>query len=410
MKLTDKKCKLAKPQDKSYKLFDGGGFYLEVLPSGKKHWRLKYHYMGKEKRLSLGGYPVVSLADARDRRDEYKKMLLDNIDPATAKKDQIAEETKKAQNTFKAVALEWFDVKAESWSEKYAQKVMLGLEKNIFPFLGNRPIDEITPPELLECLRKMEKRGSFDIANRTKQICGQVFRFGIQTGKCERDAAADLKDALKTRKTEHYRTIDCSQLPDFLKALERNEARIYESTRRAVWLSLLTFLRPKEIRMARWHDINLQEKVWIIPAEIMKTRREHIVPLSTQALSILQAQQESLEGINTEWVFPSYKSLRQPMSDGTVNKAIKRLGYGDEMVAHGVRALARTLIREQLNYDSEVIEKQLAHKSSGPLGEAYDRTQYLSQRAEMMQDWADYLISLESHSNVSIANFRRSAV
>ncbi len=221
-----------------------------------------------------------------------------------------------------------------------------------------------------------------------------MFRYGIQTGKCEWNPAENLRGALKTRKTEHFKALDIKQVPDFLKALERNEARLFERTRRAVWLSLYTFCRPVEIRKARWQDIDFDEGLWTIPAEIMKMRREHIVPLSRQALAVLEEQRKEVELLNTPWVFPSQIRPREPMSDGTVNKAIKRLGYGEDMVAHGFRALARTSIREKLHYDSEVIERQLAHKASGPLGEAYDRTQFLTERKKMMQDWANYVDAL----------------
>ncbi|MAE51229.1 MAG: integrase [Micavibrio sp.] len=401
MKLSDIKIKNAKPADKAYKMFDGGGLYLEILPTGKKLWRLKYYFLSKEKRISLGAYPLVTLAEARDAREDAKKLLLKDIDPSTARKDKKVEASRNAENTFKAVALEWHDMNKERWSKNYAYKVLKGLELNVFPFIGHRPIKEITPPELLnECLRRIEKRGSLDIAGRTKQICGQVFRYAIQTGRCEWNAAENLQGALKTKKTEHFRTIDWKEIPDFLKALDRNEARLFERTRRAVYLSLFTFCRPKEIRMARWEDIDFESKQWTIPASLMKSDRDHIVPLSNQAIEVLQAQHEEIKLLNTPWVFPSQIRPREPMSDGTVNKAIKRLGYGKDMVAHGFRALARTTIRERLGYDSEVIEKQLAHKTKNPLGEAYDRTQFLETRVIMMQDWADFVDGLASGANV----------
>lgn len=395
MKLTDSKIKAAKPKDKAYKIFDGGGLYIEILPSSKKLWRFKYYFLKKEKRISFGAYPLVTLSEARDMREDAKRLLIKEIDPSTARKEHKINVTRNAENTFKAVALEWHDTKKSGWSENYAYKMMKGLEKNVFPFIGDRPIREITPPELLEkCLRNIEKRGSLDIASRTKQICAQVFRYAIQTGRCEWDAAKHLQGALKTHKKEHFRTIEIERVPEFLKALERNEIRLFEQTRRAVWLSLYTFQRPKEIRMARWQDINFDEGMWSIPADIMKMKRPHKVPLSKQAIEVLKAQEKDNQHLNSEWVFPSQRGHKKPMSDGTVNKAIKRLGYGKEMVAHGFRALARTTIREKLKYDSEVIERQLAHKASGALGDAYDRTQFIEERTEMMQAWADYLDSL----------------
>lgn len=391
MKLTDTACKNAKPVDKPYKRFDGGGLYLEVMPNGNKLWRLKYRYLGKEKRISLGAYPLVSLAEAREGRGEAKKLLIRDIDPSTARRDRKHNFIRNAQNTFEAVAREWYENQENRWSKKYAAKVMRGMTVNIFPFIGSRPIAQITPPELLDCLRKIEKRGALDIAGRTKQICGQVFRYAIQTGKCERDAAADLKGALKTRKKTHFASIEGKDISAFINALERNDARLYARTRRAIWLSMLTFVRPGEIRQACWSEVDWQEKQWTIPADKMKMHRDHIVPLSKQALAILKEQKEETGQLNTDWVFPSQIKPRQCMSDGTVNRAIKRLGYGGKMVAHGFRALARTTIRERMGHDSEIIEKQLAHKTRNPLGEAYDRTQFLPQRVKMMQEWADYL-------------------
>lgn len=406
MNLTNQTCKTAKPKEKAYKLFDGGGLFLLVQPSGSKLWRLKYRHLGKEKLLSFGTYPTVSLADARQERDKAKKLLSNKIDPSSQRKEEKAEASRNADNTFKAVALEWYGQNTERWSKGYADKIIKGLELHVFPTIGQRPIKEITPRELLEdCLRNIEKRGSLDIASRTKQICGQVFRYGIQTGRCEWNAADNLQGALKTKPKEHFRTIEAKQLPSFLQALERNEARLFERTRRAVYLSLYTFCRPVEIRKARWQDIDLDEGLWTIPAEFMKMRRDHIVPLSSQAVCILQEQYNEISVLNTPWVFPSQVRPRNPMSDGTVNKAIKRLGYGKDMVAHGFRALARTTIREKLGYDSEIIERQLAHKPSGALGAAYDRTQFLDERVKMMQDWADYVDALGGHGEVVKVRF-----
>lgn len=397
MKLKDIQCRNAKPKERAYKLADGGGMYLEIAPNGSKYWRLKYRILNKEKRLALGVYPEISLQEAREKRDEAKKLIRNGIDPVEDKRQKKATAIENAENTFKAVALEWHAQNVERWSKNYGYKVMKGLELNVFPYIGNRPIAEITPPELLNSvLRNIEKRGSLDIASRTKQICGQVFRYGIQTGKCEWNAADNLQGALKTKKTEHFRTIDSKEMPDFIKALERNEARLFERTRRAIWLSLYTFCRPVEIRKARWADIDFEEKLWTIPAEFMKSGRDHIVPLCPQTIAVLDEQKQETHILNSEWVFPSQVRPRNPMSDGTVNKAIKRLGYGKDMVAHGFRALARTTIREKLKYDSEIIEKQLAHKTKNPLGEAYDRTQFLDERKIMMQDWANFVDSLKS--------------
>lgn len=409
MPLTNTQCQNAKPKEKPYKLADGGGMYLEITPNGSKYWRLKYRWLGKEKRLALGVYPLVSLADAREKREEARKLLVKDIDPSVAKKQAKLQAVIEASNTFQATALEWLDIQKARWSKGYANKVMRRLEMHVFPHIGTRPISQITPPQLLECLRKIEKAGALDMAGRAREVCGQVFRYGIQTGKCERDPTADLRGALKAGKTEHFRTIEAKELPDFLKALDRNEARIFERTRRAVKLSLLTFCRPGEIRQARWPDIDFEEALWTIPGDKMKSRRDHIVPLSKQALAVLKEQKEETGHISTDYVFPSQIRPKQSMSDGTVNRAIERLGYGETMVAHGVRALARTTIREKLGYDSEIIERQLAHKASGPLGEAYDRTQFLDKRRKMMQEWANFIDAAAREGKVIAGNFRQQA-
>ena len=396
LNLTNTACKNAKPAKKQYKKFDGAGLYLLVTPTGSKLWRMKYRYFGKEKTLAIGAYPLVSLADARKAREAARELLAQTPpkDPMVAKKEVMREAINQMNNTFEVVAREWHKTKSNQWAWKYGHTLMRRLEMNVFPILGNRPIADIKPPELLDCLRIIEKRGSYDVLKRTTQVCGQIFRYGIQTGRCERDPAADLKGALTVAPVQHFRTINLKQLPEFIEALKLNKARIFERTRRAVWLSLYTFCRPVEIRTARWEDIDFESKLWTIPAERMKMKRDHIVPLSKQVIALLKEQKEEAGLFRSEWVFPSQNKIKNPMSDGTVNKAIKRLGFGDDMVAHGFRALARTTIREQLDYDSEVIEKQLAHKSSGSLGEAYDRTQFLAKRKTMMQDWADYIDSL----------------
>lgn len=396
--LTNIQCKSAKPKEKSYKLSDSGGLYLEVPPKGNKRWRLKYYFLGKEKRISLGIYPIVSLADAREARDEAKRLLSQDIDPSEARQKKKRKMKRSHANTFKAIALEWFELKSHEWSNNYQRKIKLGLEKNVFPYIGHRPINEIEPPELLdECLRRIERRGSYDIASRTSQICGQIFRYGIQTGRCKWDISKDLRGALKSKKTEHFRTIDLKDLPSFIKALKENKARLYESTRNAVWLSMHIFLRPKEIRTLKWSYVDFDNALITIPAEVMKMKRDLLVPLSKQVIRILKAQETAVSPLSTEYVFPGHYKHKKPMSDATVGKAIKALGFGDKLVAHGFRALARTAIREKLGYEVEVIEKQLAHESKGALREAYDRTQFIDQRTQMMSEWSDLIdqLSLE---------------
>ncbi len=400
MKLYDKDCKHAEIREKPYKMADGGGLYLEVRPNGSKLWRMKYRINGKEKRLAIGSYPIIGLADAREGRDEAKKLLAKGIDPSEAKQKNRRDAIREAHNTFKAVALEWHDNQKGRWSDNHYNNVLHRLQRDVFPHLGKYPIAQIEAPDLLDMLRKIEKRGALDIAGRTRQICGQVFRYGIQTGRCQRDPSVDLKGALKTRKTKHFAAIDAKEIPELLDALERNDARLFARTRRAIKLSMLTFVRPGELRKARWDEFDLEQAEWIIPAERMKMRRAHIVPLSRQAVEILREQKAETEHINTDLVFPSQIKPRNPMSDGTVRIALQKLGFKDRMTAHGFRALARTTIREKMNYDPDVIEAQLAHKASGPLGEAYNRAQFLDQRKVMLQEWADYIDQMADHGKV----------
>ncbi|MCB1681560.1 MAG: integrase arm-type DNA-binding domain-containing protein [Alphaproteobacteria bacterium] len=410
MKLTDTACRTAKAKDKPYKKADGGGLYLLINKDGSKYWRMKYRFLGKEKLLAFGTYPLTSLADAREERETAKKLLAGGIDPAKYRKEEKRQTIRNAQNTFKVVALEWHENQKERWSENHALNVLHRLETDIFPHIGAEPLSNIEAPDLLDILRKIEKRGALDIAKRSRQICGQIFRYGIQTGRCKRDPSHDLHGALKSRKTKHFAALEAKEIPEFLAALERNDARLYSRTRRAIKLSLLTFVRPGEIREARWEEIGFEAKEWVIPAERMKMKRAHIVPLSRQALEVLKEQQEETGCLNTPWVFPSQIRPKDPMSDGTVNVAIKKLGFQGRMTAHGFRALARTTIREKLDYAPDIIEAALAHKPAGPLGEAYDRTKFLTQRKKMMQDWADYLDAVASEGKViSLTEKRKTA-
>lgn len=402
MALTEMGCRNAKQKEKPYKLFDTGGLFLLVTMKGARLWRLKYRFLGKEKLMALGAYPLISLAEAREARNKAKKLLAQHppIDPMGHREEQYRLAIRNAENTFEAVAREWHEMQKARWSEKHAQSVLHRLEIDVFPYVGTRPISAITPPELLEnCLRKIEKRGALDIAGRVKQVCGAIFRYGIQTGRCERDAAADLKGALRCRKTNHFPTISSDEIPKLLEAVACNDARLYARTRRALLLSLHTFQRPGEIRKAEWGEIDFKTATWNIPAGRMKKGNAHVIPLSKQVVRILKEQQEETGHIATPFVFPSQIEPRKPMSDGTVNRAIKNLGFAGKLVAHGFRALARTTLQETLGFPPEVIEKQLAHKSAGPLGEAYDRTQFLPQRKKMMQAWSDFVDNQEGRTS-----------
>jgi len=391
MKLTKTLCNNLAPKDRSYKKFDGGGLYLEVMPNGNKLWRYKYYYQGGEKRFSLGKYPIVTLVDAREKRLQAQRLLEQGIDPSSNK---IAEEKlarRNHNNTFELVAREWHEKKKGAWSDSHAKNVLHRLESNVFPHIGKAPVTKITAPDLLEALQILEARNALEVASRTRQICSQVFRYAIQTGRCENNPAIHLSGALKTKKVQHFAALEIKDVPEFLKILQRNEARLFSRTRRAILLSLLTFARPGEVRQCRWEHVDINEAIWTIPGELMKSGRDHIVPLSSQAIRVILDQQDETGRFDTPWVFPGQVRPQIPMSEGTVNMGLKRLGYHQRMTAHGFRALARTTIREKLNYYPDIIEAQLAHKPSGPLGAAYDRAQFLEERKKMMQDWADYL-------------------
>ncbi len=390
--LTNLDCKNAKPKDKPYKMADSGSLFMLVNTNGAKHWRFKYRHMGKEKLLALGPYPLISLVEARQGRDDAKRLLLKGIDPMVKKQDIQREAIRNADNTFKVVALDWHEKQIERWSEHHALNVMRRLNVDIFPYIGNRPIADIDAPELLAVLRKIEKRGALEVTSRAKEICGQIFRYGIATGKCNRDVAADLKGALKVRKEKHYPALSIKEMPEFLEALEVNKPRLYARTIRAIKLLMLTFVRTSELIEAKWSEFDLKNGQWEIPAERMKMRKAHIVPLSRQVVQLLREQKEETGHINTDWIFPSQVRPKEHMSDNTILFAItKRLGYKGRMTGHGFRALAMSTIKEKLGYRHEVVDRQLAHVHQSKVDRAYDRAQFLDDRRKMMQEWADYL-------------------
>jgi len=403
MKLTAIQCKAFKPKEKPYKKSDGFGMYLEVMPNGSKYWRMKYRINDKEKRLAIGVYPQVSLAEAREKRDQAKEQLRNGDDPALLKKQEKLLRNLNAVNTFELIAKEWHLYNEDRWTPSYGAEILNRLEKDIFPHIGALPISEIKPPIILQTIRKIEARGANEIARRTLQCCGQVFRYAIGEGKAESDPTRDLVGNLKPYKKTHYAAFTSKELPTFLRALENNDARLYAQTRRTMKLMLLTFVRTSELIKAKWEEFDFDKALWIIPAERMKMGKEHVVPLSKQALEILKEQKE-LTG-QWQWVFPNQVRPIKPMSNNTILKALERMGYKGAMTGHGFRALARTTIREELRYDSEVIEKQLAHKTLAAHGEAYDRTQFIDQRTKMMEDWSNYLDEIAAGGQVVEGRF-----
>lgn len=393
MPLSDIKIKSAKPKEKSYKLADEKGLYLEIAPSGGKWWRLKFRFDKKEKRLSLGVYPDVSLADARERRDEARKLLAKGIDPAAHRKAAKAAHDEANTNTFEAVAREWHNKLSATRSESHTQKILRRLERDIFPWLGSRPIADIQPVELLKVLRRVESR-VVETAHRAKQNCGQVFRYAVATGRAERDITADLKDALTPWRSEHFASItQPEQIGPLLRDMHGYRGSFVVKC--ALQIAPYVFLRPSELRLAEWGEIDMDNARWEIPGERMKMKSPHIVPLSTQVLAILR-DLRPLTG-SGKYVFRGQKPGR-PISDGTINKAIRSLGYStkSEITAHGFRAMARTVLDEELGYRVDWIEHQLAHAVRDPNGRAYNRTAHLKGRQEMMQAWSDYLDKLRA--------------
>tara|TARA_R110002072_G_scaffold211501_1_gene369071 strand:+ start:238 stop:1476 length:1239 start_codon:yes stop_codon:yes gene_type:complete len=406
MKLTASQVKNAKPKDKPYKLSDGHGMYLLVNPNGTKYWRLKFRHSGKEKVLALGVYPQRSLADARKDREEARTLLDNGVDPSLAKKAKKLAGNEAAANSFEVVSKEWFQTKMCDRSKNHQDRTMRALEKDLFPQIGNLPISEITAPDLLMALRKIEARGAIETAHRAKQTAGQIFRFAIATGRAERDPSADLKGALMNPKKKHLAAItEPKEVGKLLVAMDGFMGTPVVKT--ALLLSPLLFCRPGELRHMEWAEINWEEKRWELPAEKMKMKQQHVVPLCMQALELLQEIQK-LTGRGV-YVFPSARGASRPLSENGVRTALRTLGYdNDTMTPHGFRAMARTILDEVLGFRVDWIEHQLGHAVKDANGRAYNRTAHLEGRRTMMQGWADYLDSLKSETlagNVVVTTF-----
>lgn len=396
MPLTDLSVKNAKPEEKAYKLSDGGGMFLLVTPAGTKSWRLKYRFDGKEKLLTLGVYPDVSLSKARERREAARKQLADGIDPHEHKKATKTAKAERTSNTFEAVARSWFKKKSTKWTPAYGERLLRRLERDLFPLLGSRPIAEIKPTELLAVLRKIEARGAIETAHRARSDAGQVFRFAVAEGKAERDVAGDLSDALEPKIIKHLAAVtEPAKVAELLRALDGYSGSLIVEC--ALKLAPLVFVRPGELRKARWADIDLDNAEWRYL--VTKTKTEHLVPLSTQATAILRSLQP-VTGAGP-YVFPSARTSSRPMSDNAVLAAMRRSGIpADEMTGHGFRAMARTILDEVLGFRPDFIEHQLAHAVKDPNGRAYNRTAHLAERRKMMQAWADYLDKLKAGADV----------
>ena len=393
MSLSEVAIRAAKPVQKPYKLADEKGLYLLVKPNGGRLWRYKYRHAGIEKLLSFGAYPAVSLRDARERRDEARKLVANHIDPSVKRK--IEKEGR--ANTFAAVAQEWLDTKKDSLSESTWQRDRDQLVKIVGPYLASRPIAEIEAPELLAILKRLEKRGVLDTAHRVRAVCGRVFRYAIATGRMARDISSDLKGALAPKRSRSYAAItDPVRVGRLLRAIEGYDGQ--STTHAALRLAPYVFVRPGELRAAEWSEFDLIGREWRIPARRMKMKELHIVPLSRQAVSILLELQPLTSG--GRYVFPATGKRERPLSENTLSAALRRIGYtSEEMTAHGFRTIASTLLNEQ-GWNPDLIELQLAHKERNKVRAAYNRAQRLDERRKMMQAWADFLDGLRDVPNI----------
>ena len=386
--LTDTGIKHLKPCDKRLKLTDARGLQLVIYPNGSKLWQMRYRFEGTQKTASLGKYPDVSLAEARDKRDELHKLLANGIDPVAAKRSAAAAKTIAQAHSFESIAREWFGSWAKVRTERHARYVLARLEADVFPAIGTRPISEIKAPELVRMVKAVEKRGALDIAKRAYQTTSQVFRYAIAHGYAERNPAADVKpgDIIAAHKRTNYARIDARELPVLLRKIEAYQGT--PITRLATKFMALTFVRTAELIGARWEEIDLESAEWRIPAERMKMRTPHIVPLCSQAVSLLQILHDTTG--QYEFLFPSDRNPKKCMSNNTVLKALERMGFKHRMTGHGFRGLASTVLHEQ-GFDHAHIELQLAHQERNQVSASYNHAQYLNQRAKMMQWWGDYL-------------------
>jgi integrase len=400
MPLTDTRVRNVKPQAKAYKLSDGGGMYLLVTPDRGRYWRLDYRFAGKRRTLALGVYPIMTLSGARTGRDEARRLLTQDIDPNAAKKARKRATKVASENTFEAIAREWIANQRHRLAARYCALLLARLEVDVFPHIGSRPIAEIDAPELLDVLRRVEKRGVIETARRLRQICGQVFRYAIASSRAKHDPSADLRGALKSPgRPRGHKAMPLDEVPTFLKALETYDGD--QRTRLALRLMVLTFARTTELRAARWSEIeNIggNGPLWRIPAERMKMKREHIVPLAPQAVAVLRELRELPGSGASPFLFPS-PSRDRHMSNNTMLYALYRMGYHSRATVHGFRSMASTALNE-MGFRPDVIERQLAHQEQNAVRAAYNRAEYLNERRAMMKRWADHLDTIAAENVV----------
>lgn len=396
MRLSDTAIRKAKPKEKPFKLTDGGGLFLLVQPSGSKWWRYKYRFGGKEKLLALGSYPETGLLNARKRHLQAREDLAAGKDPGEAKRSAKRHASIKAQNNFESIAREWLEKSSNKWSPNYADDVKKRLENHIFRKLGHRPLADIATTDILDVLRVIEASGALHMARRMIQICAQVYRYAIVTGRTDRNPVTDLRGALKAPVRTHHSYLKADELPEFLQKLEAYDG--YLETKLALKLLLLTFVRTVELRGSKWTEIDFDKAEWRIPAERMKMKELHIVPLSRQAVAVLLELQKHTG--NREHLFPNQQNPISFMSENTMLFALYRMGYHSRTTGHGFRSTASTILNEN-GFMPDVIERQLAHGERNKVRAAYNHAQYLPERKKMMQWWADYLDGVATNSRAT---------
>lgn len=387
MPLNDMQIRRAKPEAKAYTLGDGQGLSLLIEPNGSKSWRFRYRFAGKPKMISLGVYPTITLADARSRRDDARKLVAEGKNPSEVRKEQKIALQTESESAFEKIATEWHQMKSTKWSVGYASDIMEAFQNDIFPYVGTRPIGEIKPLELLSVLRKIEKRGALEKMRKVRQRCSEVFRYAIATGRAEFNPAADLSSALEVHQSNHFPFLKADEIPDFLRALESyTGSRLVQI---ATKLLMITGVRTIELRAALWSEFDLDNAIWEIPAERMKMRRAHLVPLSTQALDLLN-ELKIMTG-NYRYVFPGRNDPNKPMSEASINQLIKRIGFGGKITGHGFRHTFSTILHED-GFKTEYIELQLAHVDKNSIRGTYNHAIYLDKRYVMMNYYSCKLI------------------
>jgi len=411
MKLNDKAIQAAKPAEKAYKMADGSGLYLEMLPSGTKSWRLKYRFAGKEKRLVLGLYPAVTLKAARERAFEAKRMLADGVDPGTAKREERTQLVTKHENTFEAVAKAWHKRESKRWAPSHTDRILRDMERDILPELGEMPVADINTPTLLRIIKKIEERGAIDVASRAQQRITSILRYAVQHGMIEHNPGVNLRGVVVKPPTKHRIAVQITEVGELVRRINGYVEECYgkELTRLALKLTLYTFLRSTEIRGARWCEIDLKKREWLVPGVRdvvaknggMKSRKEHIVPMSRQAVDVLKAIR-ALD-LGDDLVFPIQAGSKRIMSENTMNHALNKMGYKGRQTVHGLRTVASTILNKgdaQRKWNKDAIERQLAHSpaSDNQVRDAYNRYEFLEERTEMMQWYADHLDMLAAQA------------